>query len=734
MANIRFLRGKHADLFKTGASYADGTFYLTTDSNRLYVGKTNENDASKVELCEINRYIHVAETYENLTNPPFAPKEGDFAFIKQGNILAVYMTKEVDGVINTGWTQVNADHNNNDNTDTLVTGVSGSVDIVASTKLDIEVVIAQVEKDLINDTSKNLSNVTGTITITKQNLIDVLSLTVNTAVTKTETDNYVLTTIKSGESEVGKVKVVAGKNVSIESVEDGYEINVLADQIKTDYDLVNDGTKVKLMLDGSENAGEVEFKNGTDLEVSGESGSITYSHKIYDTASTSVTNDKTLKDNGTGKLNIISGITLSNGHITTIDVDELTIPEDTDTNVTAVRADSAGKIHITRSDDVIIDSDADLYYTLGDNEEKYYNQGALPVYTKDEVDERIADELADINAMVFRGAVPSAGLPTSSVKIGDTYILNSSEITVSGMNVGDLAIARGTEDQTGYITGAIDWVIVPSADEVVITYWVERDGNTLKLLGSDDSVETVKFLAETDSKIANNNDIIVTGKTENGAEIFTFAHKDYSNSIEGLQDQDKLTHNGTFDIVKNITLSNGHVTGIVTDTLTLPNDNDTQYSLLGTNNTVKLKADGSEDAGSISIVDSANNPIDVSATHSNNDSTFTITHKTATIDTAKVADTVLTHGSTLTVYDVDADSYGHVIARKAHTYTMPTESTYDLALVDNDNNTLTNTGYTVKLMKDGSEFVDSYTVSSSTLEIVAGTDNKATIDIQWGSF
>jgi hypothetical protein len=50
MANVMFKRGTHAAL-KQLQSYVDGCFYLTTDTDRLYVAQSSS------ELVELNKSI-----------------------------------------------------------------------------------------------------------------------------------------------------------------------------------------------------------------------------------------------------------------------------------------------------------------------------------------------------------------------------------------------------------------------------------------------------------------------------------------------------------------------------------------------------------------------------------------------------------------------------------------------------------------------------------------------------
>lgn len=116
MANILFKRGVHNDLSK--ASVIDGAFYLTTDSHRLYAGIGSE-------LVDLNKYIRTVQYAADLDKLT-GLQSGDFAYIEEGNILAIYTT---DGKGGLAWKQINR------NTDTInasaAAAVSGSEDNVS---------------------------------------------------------------------------------------------------------------------------------------------------------------------------------------------------------------------------------------------------------------------------------------------------------------------------------------------------------------------------------------------------------------------------------------------------------------------------------------------------------------------------------------------------------------------------------------------------------------------------
>ena len=115
-----------------------------------------------------------------------------------------------------------------------------------------------------------------------------------------------------------------------------------------------------------------------------------------------------------------------------------------------------------------------------------FNNGtaALSVYTQAEVDTKINDAIRVADAMTFKGVLGASNdVPTSQVKLGDTYKLAADK---SGVNAkkGDLIIATGTEDSnTGYVTSdSLSWEVVPSGDEQILTAANNASNNTFEII------------------------------------------------------------------------------------------------------------------------------------------------------------------------------------------------------------------------------------------------------------
>ena len=78
-----------------------GYFYLTTDTNRLYVCK--ENSSNQKELIDLNQSITIVQNIQSLpSSPDPIATEGQFYYLRTENVLCVYLQ----GV---GWQQINKD-------------------------------------------------------------------------------------------------------------------------------------------------------------------------------------------------------------------------------------------------------------------------------------------------------------------------------------------------------------------------------------------------------------------------------------------------------------------------------------------------------------------------------------------------------------------------------------------------------------------------------------------------
>ena len=202
MANVMFKRGLHSALPKTGI--VDGAFYLTTDTNRLYVG---QGDA----LVELNKSITTVPTQADLPKSNVA--EGQFYFVSDNNILCWY-GQGYDATtqsMKTQWWQINSD--------TTLTANDAAVEVGYTTGTKTATVTTEFT-DSRGNTVKGTFGIVGVdaTTISKDgNIIKIESHDTQTSLktaadaTKGILESYEDNTKKS------TINFVGGKNVTVSS-------------------------------------------------------------------------------------------------------------------------------------------------------------------------------------------------------------------------------------------------------------------------------------------------------------------------------------------------------------------------------------------------------------------------------------------------------------------------------------------------------------------------------------
>ena len=135
MANVLFKRGLSTNLLSAGKTYEDGCFYLTTDTNHLYVG-TSDN-----KLAQIDGNIR------SVSSLPTTGEPGEFYYLPGQNILAYYDDSSKK------WVQLNPDTD----TDTKITGISMQKSETASTT---ERLVYDVKLKQQNIENANLDDIT----------------------------------------------------------------------------------------------------------------------------------------------------------------------------------------------------------------------------------------------------------------------------------------------------------------------------------------------------------------------------------------------------------------------------------------------------------------------------------------------------------------------------------------------------------------------------------------------
>lgn len=709
MAYLNFARGTqhNLDLIKTGGA-VDGTFYLTSDTNRLYVGTADKNAVPVAESI-----VKVAD----FSSLPQLPATGIHGSASMGTIY--YLISEnilcIPNSTGNAWIQINADTNN----DTYVTDLTITEHETETNTFVFS--IKQSKKDEKSGAIVEQTPIVANFTVPKS-MINDTAVSINSSVK----DNAITFKTEGNGSDGDGVILTGGSNVTITSTEKN-KVNINSKD--TTYSLESAADTTGITLSGSDGySKEVSFKAGKNLSISGaEADQITFSHSTVATTPTTSTETPV----GGEDITMIDSVTIDNGHITGYKTKTVKLPVGA-INTAANVSITGGSVEFSISDSTgaSISGTAEnaLYYTV--NGEKVYNQGSFEFYTKNEIDGKING----INAMVYRGTVGGeeasvVGLPVTNVSIGDTYMVKIAG-TYGGVaaDVGDLFIATGTEENNVITEDTLKWTYVPSGDDTDTQYQLNIANNTITLSNNVDAGLNTIVLEP-------GQDIIITTKEDNSGVIF--AHREYVAPTETSESPESPSQGGQFSIVSGVEVSNGHITGVKTKKITLPTA--ATYTLpvaeveAGTSASISLS--GSDGSSNEAIIE-ASTDINVTVGEEEENNHIIVAHKSYTYTPTETTPSGnLTANSKLKVITGANVTNGHLTSLTTTEYTLPQDTTYTPSIVVAKNATENSVNVSHALTSnDGASQEVTFKVSSSNLKISANGDNGFSIDYEWGTF
>lgn len=796
--NVGFLRGTQENLdalisnvADNKAQYKAGSFYLTTDSNRLYFAQ------SENKLEHLNQYIRFVNTPEDLYNLTNII-DGDIAYIRNGNILAIYETNDSDNQAVNNWVQINA-YTDTD-TDTQIDAVEFSSvvhtndkdengqPIEDSIELTVEVVTNEYNKrsgDIIEDTEAIIP------ATTKINKSDLDQWYNKAEVGATAEVDVSKNTASIGTTGVGadikqKINILGGTNVTITGEKD----NITISSVDTKYELNNtlnteDKEIARINLtetstDGDESVvNSITFTGNNDVIINGTNANeITVKHKEgYRTSEESIIEGKNLVPGDS--IDIIGTIVTSNGHIDSIDSTTYKLPKISD-----VIVNEAGNIQIKYRDgdnndltEHDVSSSKPFGYNITDTKDvvtfaPLNTDLGTYFYTKNDIDNQFKDKLLTLNALSYKGVLEEDELPTyDKTSIGDVYIIGNGAagLPINGeiTTVGDMIIARGEEDKNGFIVeNTLVWELIPGT-EVDTTYTLSAVTISETVEDTDEKIsKTVLQLKDNtgvDQNIYFESDETINITANNN--IITVTHKeiDCENSIP--ETVDTLKESSEITIVESVEVDNeGHTIKVVNKKYKIPG-----VHTLGYNNgiTTLMDSQGSS-TGTLQVVNyvpnsndenDKNDSIIVTPTNNNNginNITYTVQHKSINTTVEKneskeelsygIYEENNTSGEFTVVTDIDTDN-GHVDTIHTTTYKLPKEKIYSLSgkvagAVEDNIATITTTlkdetnggneaGVTKVTLK--SDSLKIYVTTTGTEEGEQRTDS-VDVELVWGSF
>ena len=735
MANVSFKRGLSTAL--SNVAVEDGVFYLTTDTNRLYVGQGSK-------LAELNQSVTTYATWADMEAS--APKQkGQFYYAIQENVLACYLPE-----LNK-WQQINPDHNDND--DTYVSSLSvGSADKSETGKLKYTITVDQRTKHQGKAETTVTPNITGKLEISSEDL-DAITPDITVGVASNAiagNDNgFVLKTTGTGADADTNIAIVGGDNVNISRSGNGKTITIKSTDTNTTYNLLSNAGDAKITLHGSDNADRtVSFVGAQQIEVSGANErEIAIKHK--DSPVTAGSYNSSTEISTDNKFTVPSFTVDQQGHITSASTNELTIPtpHDTKTSIKSVSAGDDGRIGITYAQDNeehTVYSNADLYYKItvdGTTETTIKNQGSLgKFYSSSKVDELIRQAAANMNAMTYKGVVASDTFAdaVAGAQKGDTYKANG-EIVIGSQTTktGDLIIYKGDDLADGSAPANTDFDVISSGDEIDSQFELSGTNNTIAL------TNTTKDNTPAGSVSVSGTDGILAQVTNNTLSI------KHTNTIAtgagsvGESSNVSPAAGNSFTVPSISYDAQGHITSASNITVTLPADRDTTY-LLGTtigDDNYDAYINLTPAAGSGAAVTSAKFKAGANIAITGSGTKITVAHSGPGDATGNIVGnnttTTLGYSGTFKVPKITKDVNGHIVSAEDVELTLPKEVAIP---------TIHYTGTTTK-PKDANRVIMSSSltvgnsaaktyspsISSSTLTLSAN-GNDITMDLEWGSF
>ncbi len=754
MANVMFKRGTQAKLSSL-KSFVDGAFYLTTDTDRLYVAQ------SSTELVELNKSITIVNDVGDLPSTTAVTDTavkgadvavGQFYYVKagasskSGNVLAVCSAISAEGAIT--WTQVNPDTNTNN-----VTRLTSA-----------EVSVADDNKTYTLTINWTMDNVAQPAIKTKPFTIDPTKI-IKVGLTSPAMDNGVayITTTGAGANAGSKVGIkTGGGGITIDKDKDNPNIITIAGTV-TDYSMALDATtKNKLVLKaGNKAKGSLTIAGSGAITATGDTtnNTVTITHNDsgvtanpYGPGSDATT---ALSANGTF---VVPYVTVdAKGHVTAADNRTFTLPADADHYVTGGKisagADGQVKVTLTRKgtsdlsavtfEDTVTNGKAIIHNTITvDGKSQVINNAGDfgSFYSAKAID----DKFRSLDAFTYKGTVGTNGtvtnLPTTKVSNGDSYkAINAGTFGGIICAAGDILIAMGTEGADGYLT-EVTWTKVQGNTEMDTTYTLSSDTKGLKLTSSTlpNKPQIIQVsgtngigVNTADNKIVINHDSIGTAAT------YGEAPKDPTTITPT-----NLSHSGTFYVPVITTDAQGHVSTAKTVGFKLPGDNNTTYTLepkIDSNaNSFVLKDSNKAAKGTVKFAGDGTVGLTVSGT--GNAITVTGSHKayTARSSANQVAsgqeNKALAFGDTFTIPYITSDATGHVTSISDQTVKLPAniDTKYTIS---GKTEYADNVGtFTTTLQAVGSTSTSiTHKIKSDTLTMSV-SEGTLTADLVWGTF
>lgn len=765
MAELMFKRGLQANLDKL-AVFDDGCFYLTTDTNRLYVGQ-KAKDTNEVKAVLLNQTVQIIPTIKDLptTHPATV---NDFYYCVAENVLAVFRDGE--------WKQINTNTNDVIEVDDIEFGGGVLVPATEQEKKDLGVDYTAVKYTLTLDQQRydlrgnkyegideyDISPLTATLELKTSDIASIIPEESHVGLelssqrhesNGSSKDSVKAAPVGSGSDPSKFIHFVPGENVDSIKLLAGTDHKVEFNTHNTYIDemhVKHEANKDPYIYthDTDDNEYLIHFGTGDGIEVNSASvgdktDKIVFTHKKYNTdTKKEVTNDSKLSPNG--DFNYITGIEMDNGHITKINTGKVEMPFDTHL--------VDGVSHTTDSWQATFADNLDNEWTIDFSVDAKNLKDALEKY--------VDDGLAAANtAMTFKDTIahPDALDGFTNVEAGDVYFLSKNVSTSEyEYRMGDLFIAVSLAGKPGVIEeGDLKWIHVPAGDELIIdtlfageatvngkagvTDVNDNGSASFKIVALEDIQgdiktpevnESLTFKAGQDLYIVNNT------ASESKDEIATIGHR----TVETTRPTDtKAEDVFTVTAITGVDVNNGHVTKVTTKTFDLA-----QYDMHGVDDHIILMDSSDSVRGDIHVQDDDKwIKATVAAGTGDDPDVLKVEHigpqATATSTTVTNDKKLVQEGTLNIISGVHYDEKGHVTQVDTASMTMPQDTTYEFFIAKDSNGTaLTGeeTSYNPYLtLKDRHDNLWTAQMYADNVNLKVNADaNKVMFNMVWGSF
>lgn len=498
MANVMFKRGLQSALPANGSAQ-DGVFYLTTDTNRLYVGMS---DHSRVLLNQTVNFVDSLTTLQNMSASWDATQKqshiNDLYYITGSNVLAVWTNAvSPDNSSQVGWVQINPDDNTYvTETDIELTNSGNGVNVAFQ--------IAQNEGAPIDDAEflilgsqgvkTEVDSMTGALTITGDQW----------TLSRSVSGGAATVSLASAQDQAGSSVIIsAGENITIASTTNGFSITSENDYVNQGSAELEDG-KIKISLAGDGGAGadfeteQLTIKYGSthastailggnmdvyttsevDNLLKGLDG-VTYSGTIGSSTGVYAFQGGALIKKSSG-----SAVELHNGDMFLISDSEVIV----DGSLTAYKGDIL--IATGTETNGVLNSVEWTYIPSGDDSK----QDTTVVPSVDSTNHSIefTNSTADVGEGAFAGIDLDAGtgivLSSDATAAGDGFL----KTTISHANVNTNASSYASVQSDG------DNIDYPDSISVVTGVSVDQQGHTFNVETTEVTLEQYSFTAETE--------------------------------------------------------------------------------------------------------------------------------------------------------------------------------------------------------------------------------------------